>query len=318
MSTVVSRSPSTMRDATRPGAAPKSGSRRTWRHTLTGWGFVLPACVVIVGLTIFPAIWSAWLSTQKTDFIVKGTNVGAENYRTMVDDPRVWQAVRTTFVYTALFVPSATILGLLLALALNQKVKGNTFYRACIFVPYVASAAATGILASFVFNKDFGLANDLLHAAGLNRQPFFQDPTQALWLLVIISLWGSVGFNVVVYLAALQDIPGDIIEAAKVDGAYRWATFRHVVAPSLAPVTVFQVVWSTIISLQFFELIVTTTNGGPVGKTSSLVFLLYEVGFLKSHRYGYGAAIAISLAVVTLLLALLMSLYSRRRKVKAF
>jgi multiple sugar transport system permease protein len=296
--------------------APRSASRHSWRQTLTGWGFVLPACVVIVGLTIFPSIWSAWLSTQKTDFIVKGTNVGAENYRTLVADPRVWQAVRTTLLYTALFVPSATIVGLLIALALNQRLRGNTFYRTCIFVPFVASAAATGILASFVFNKDFGIANDLLHSAGLEKQPFFQDPTQALWLLVIISLWGSVGFNVVVYLAALQDISGDIVEAAKVDGAYRWATFRHVVAPSLTPVTVFQLVWGTITSLQFFELIVTTTNGGPVGKTSTLVFFLYEVGFLKSHRYGYGAAIAVSLAVVTLTIALFMMLYSRTRKVK--
>lgn len=285
---------------------------------LTGWGFVLPASSVIIGLTIFPALWAGWLSTQKTDFIVKGRSVGAQNYRTMLDDPKVWQAVRTTLLYTVMFVPASIVVGLAIALALNQRVRGKAFYRTCIFVPFVASAAATGILATFVFNKDFGIANDILHAVGIGKQPFFQDPRQALVLLVIMSLWGSVGFNVVVYLAALQDIAGDVIEAAKVDGARRWSTFRHVVMPSLAPVTVFEVVWGVISSLQFFDLIVTTTNGGPVGKTNSIVFLLYEVVFVKSHKYGYGAAVAVSLAVVTLIIACGMFVYSRKRSVQGF
>lgn len=288
------------------------------RRTLTGWGFIAPAAVVIIGLTIFPAVWAAWLSTQKTDFIVKGRGVGLDNYRTMVDDPRVWQAVKNTLFYTVMFVPSSMIFGLLLALALNQPLKMKGFYRTCIFVPFVASAAATGILATFVFNKDFGIANDVLDAVGVDRQPFFQSPSQAMILLVLISLWGSVGFNVVVYLAALQDIQGDVIEAAKVDGAYRWSIFRHVVLPSLTPVNVFAAVWGVVNSLQFFDLIITTTNGGPVGKTNSVVFLLFQVAFLKAHKYGYGAAIAVSLAVVSLLIALVMVAYSKRTGRSAF
>jgi multiple sugar transport system permease protein len=288
------------------------------RRTLTGWGFIAPAASVIIGLTIFPAIWAAWLSTQKTDFIVPGKNVGAQNYRTMIDDPRVWQAVRNTLFYAAMFVPASMVLGLLIALALNQPVRMKSFYRTCIFVPFVASAAATGILATFVFNKDFGIANDVLDAVGVDRQPFFQSPTQAMILLVVVSLWGSVGFNVVVFLAALQNIPGDVIEAAKVDGAYRWATFRHVIAPTLTPVAVFEAVWGVITALQFFDLIITTTNGGPVGKTNSVVFLLFQVAFLKAHKYGYGAAIAVSLSVVTLLAALVMVVYSRRTGRAAF
>ncbi len=291
----------------------RTGRRRSWRTTLTGWGFVLPASFVIIGLTIFPSIWAAWLSTQKTDFIVPGKSVGLKNYRDMLDDPKVWQAVWNTLKYTAMFVPSSIVLGLLIALALNQKVRMKGFYRTCIFVPFVASAAATGILATFVFNKDFGIANDLLQAVGIDRQPLFQDADQAWVILVIVSLWGSIGFNVVVYLAALQDIPGDVIEAAKVDGAYRMSTFRHVVLPAIAPVTVFEVVWGVISALQFFELIVTTTNGNPVGKTNSIVFLLYSVVFMKTHKYGYGAAIAVSLAVATLVIAAGMLIYSRRR-----
>jgi multiple sugar transport system permease protein len=289
-------------------AVPRSGRKRSLRETLTGWGFVAPASLVIIGLTIFPAMWAAWLSTQKTDFIVPSKTVGARNFRTMLDDDRVWQAAKNTLVYTALYVPASIIFGLLIALALNQKVRFKGFYRTCIFVPFVASAAATGILATFVFNKDFGIA----------KQPFFQDPKQAMVLLVIVSLWGAVGFNVVVYLAALQDIPGDVMEAAKVDGAYRWAAFRHVVLPALKPVTVFEIVWGVINALQFFDLIITTTNGGPVGKTQSIVFLLYQVAFVKTHQYGYGAAIAVVLAVVSMFIAIAMLFYARRKKLEAF
>lgn len=285
---------------------------------MSGWGFVAPASVVIIGLTIFPAMWAAWLSTRKADFIVPSTGVGGRNYRALLDDPRVWQAARNTLLYTALYVPTSIVFGLLIALALNQKVRFKGFYRTCIFVPFVASAAATGILATFVFNKDFGIANDILKAVDVAEQPFFQDPRQAMVLLVVVSLWGSVGFNVVVYLAALQNIPGDVLEAAKADGAYRWAAFRHVVLPALKPVTLFEVVWGVINALQFFDLIITTTNGGPVGKTQSIVFLLYQVAFVKTHRYGYGAAIAVVLAVVSMFIAAAMLVYARRRRLEAF
>ena len=291
----------------------KTRSRLRVRRTLSGWAFAAPATVIILGLSIFPTIWAGWLSTQKTDFIVPARFVGADNYRAMLDDPRVAAAVKNTLVFTALYVPLAVGLGLLIAMALNQRIRMNGFYRTAIFVPYVASTAATGILATFVFNKDFGIANDVLRWLGLPEQPFFQDPKQATVLLVLVFLWGTIGLNVVIYLAALQDIPRDVLEAARIDGAGRWATLRHVVLPALLPVTIFQVVWSLITALQFFDLLITTTNGGPAGKTNSIVFLIYEVAFKRTHQYGYGAAIAVTLSVVSLLLAALMYLKLRRR-----
>jgi multiple sugar transport system permease protein len=294
-------------------ATPRRRSRSRLRRNLTGWAFIAPAALIILGLSIFPTIWATWLSTQKTDFIVPGKNVGLDNYRALLDDPRVWEAVKTTLLFTAMYVPLSVGLGLAIAIALNQKIRLNGFYRTGIFVPYVASAAATGILATFVFNREYGIANDLLAMIGISEQPFFQDPDQALILLVIVFLWGSIGLNIVIYLAALQDIPRDVIEAAKVDGAHRWSILRHVTLPALVPVTIFEIVWSLITALQFFDLLVTTTNGGPAGKTNSIVFLLYEVAFKRTHRYGYGAAIAVSLAVVCLLLAGLMAFRVRRR-----
>lgn len=291
----------------------KSRSRRRLRRDLVGWAFATPATLVILGLTIFPAIWAVWLSTQKTDFITPARSVGLENYQRMLDDPKVAQAAKTTLLFTLMYVPVAVGLGLAIALALNQRLALRGFYRTGIFIPYVTSAAATGILATFVFNSEYGIANDLLTSVGLSEQPFFKSGTQALILLVIVFLWGTIGLNIVIYLAALQDVPTDVVEAARVDGAGRWATFRHVIMPALLPVTIFQVIWSLITALQFFDLLVTTTEGGPAGKTNTIVYLLYEIAFQRTHRYGYGAAIAVTLSVVSLALTAVLFVRMRRR-----
>ena len=160
-------------------------------------------------------------------------------------------------------MPASILLGILLAVALNRKIRFIGFYRTCIFVPFVASAAATGILANFVFNPEFGLVNNLLRVLGLPQQGFLEDPDQAMVVIVVMSLWEQLGFTVVVYLAALQDVPKDLVEAA---GRRRLPlqVFRHVTMPQLAPVTVFVAIWQTITALQLFDLVYTTTRGGPL------------------------------------------------------
>src|SRR5262249_33646524 len=158
-------------------------------------------------------------------------------------------------------------------------------------VPFVASAAATGILANFVFDPDFGLANNVLRVLGIPKQGFLQDPNQAMLVLVVISLWGSIGFNVVVYLAALQDLSPDLLDAAAVDGARSHQRFWYVVMPELRPVTVFTAVWQTITGLQLFDLVYTTTKGQPLDSTVTIVYYLYRQAFDEFH-FGYGSAIA--------------------------
>jgi multiple sugar transport system permease protein len=209
------------------------------------------------------------------------------------------------------------LIGLLVAIALSQKIRLTTFYRTCIFVPFVASAAATGILASYVFNPQFGSANEVLRRFGLPPQLFLESPNQVLLVLCVIALWGEIGFTAVVYLAALQDVPQDLIEAATVDGASRWQVFRHVTLPQLRPVTVFTVIWQTISALQIFDLVYTTTRGGPLGASETVVYYVYELAF-QTQRYGYGSAVAYGLFAVTMLLTIGMVIYSRRAKVEAF
>jgi multiple sugar transport system permease protein len=307
--------------AARPPARERRGQRgrrgRAARRTLTGWSFIGPATVVVVGLSLFPAVWAFFISLTKWNGIAPAVNVGLRNYQRMATDPDLSAAAGHTALLTLLYVPSSTLLGLLTAVALNQRIRLVGFYRTCIFVPYVASAAATGILASYIFNPQFGAVNDILRRTHLPTQQFLESPTQALYVMVVIALWGSIGFTAVIYLAALQDIPQELVEAAVVDGAGRWRVFLAVTLPQVRPVTVFTVVWQTITALQMFDLIYTSTRGGPMGATQTVVYYIYELAF-QTQRLGYGAAVAYLLFAVTLALTGLVVWYSRRRGSEVF
>jgi multiple sugar transport system permease protein len=304
---------------TRQGVAPRLRGRRarSVRRSLTGWAFAGPATLIVVGLSIFPAVWAFFISRTKSNGIAPAVDIGWRNYQRIAEDPDAIAAAQHTLVLTALFVPGSILLGVLLAVALNQKIRFIAFYRTCIFVPYVASAAATGILASFVFNPQFGAANEVLRRLGLPAQQFLESPREALLVIVLVALWGEVGFTTVIYLAALQDIPRELVEAAVVDGAGRWRVFRHITIPELRPVTVFATIWQTITAMQLFDLIFTTTRGGPLNSTQTVVYYIYELAF-QTQRLGYGAAMAYLLFAATLILTVIVISYNRRRGSEAF
>ncbi|MFI5934606.1 carbohydrate ABC transporter permease [Actinoplanes sp. NPDC051494] len=304
---------------TQHGAPPRPRGRRgrALRRNLTGWGFAGPATLLVIGLSIFPAVWAFFISRTKWNGIAPATGIGWRNYERIVQDPDAGAAAQHTLTLTVLFVPGSILLGILIAVALNQKIRLIGFYRTCIFVPYVASAAATGILASFVFNPQFGAANEVLRRLGLPAQGFLESSGQALLVICLIALWGEVGFCAVVYLAALQDIPKELVEAATVDGASRFRVFLHITLPELRPVTVFTAIWQTITAMQLFDLIYTTTRGGPMNSTQTVVYYIYELAF-QTQRLGYGAALAYLLFAVTMLLTLLVFWYNRRNGTEAF
>jgi multiple sugar transport system permease protein len=302
------------------GVAKRSRSarrRRSLRQNLEGWGFVGPALVVIVGLSIFPAVWAFFLSLQEWDGFSEPVDVGLDNYATMVSDPDLQSALVHTVIYTALFVPSSIFLGLFLAVALNRRIRFVGIYRTAIFVPFVASAAATGILTTYLFNPQFGLLNQLLTTVGLPAQGWLEDPNQAMVVITIMSLWGQAAFTTVIYLAALQDIPVELVEAARIDGATTWQSFWHVTFPQLTPVTVFATIWQIIQAIQLFDLVYTTTRGGPLGATETIVYFLWNAAF-KQLQFGYGSAVAYGLFAVTLLITIAVVVYSRRSSTKAF
>jgi multiple sugar transport system permease protein len=295
-----------------PTAPPRTFAQRLLGENPTAWAFVLPATVIIVGLAIVPIGWSLLLSFNSADLIAPATWVGLSNYDALLDDPALRDAIRHTVIYTGLFVPISIALGLLLALGLNRKIRLIGFYRTAILAPFIASVAAQGVLFSFIFDQRFGVANALLETVGLPTQGFLGDPDQALFVIVLIGIWGGIGFPLVIYLAALQDVPRDLVDAAAVDGSRRWATFWHVIMPQLLPVTVFLLAWQTLLSLQLFDLVYATTRGGPLDATVVIVYYIYTQAFVLFNA-GYAAAVAYVVAAFLLLLVGAQLLYSRFR-----
>ncbi|KAA2267008.1 sugar ABC transporter permease [Solihabitans fulvus] len=286
--------------------------RRLLGEHPSGWGLVLPASVLILGLNIGPMVWAFLLSLRHDDLLAPSKWVGLANYRRLAEDPVFRAAIGHTLNYTALFVPLSIAIGLGIAMMLNQPVRFAGFYRTCVFVPFVVSAAAEGALFSFVFDPHYGVANAALARVGIGPQGFFQDPRQAMATLVAISLWGGIGLCVVVLLAALQDVPTHLVEAARLDGAGRRAVFRHVTLPAITPVLVFLLVWQTLQALQLFELVYTTTNGGPLRATTVVVFYVYQQAF-QQFDAGYGAAVAYVVAVAVFGLAVARLVLRRMR-----
>ena len=289
----------------------RAAKRRARGEGATGWAFVSPSVVLILGLGVVPVVWSLLLSFQVNDLVSPSQWVGLANYQALVKDPAFGSAVAHTLIYTALYVPLSVVAGLAIAIALERKIAFIGLYRTLVFVPFVVSAAAQGVLFSFVLDPEFGVANSLLLKVGLPAQGFFSDPGQALYLLVAISLWSGTGFCVIVYLAGLQGVSTDLVEAARIDGAGRWDVLRHVTLPALTPVTIFLLLFQTINALQVFDLVFVTTKGGPLGSTTVIVYFIWEKAF-KTFTAGYSAAAAYTLAVALLVIGVALQLYRKR------
>jgi len=274
-----------------------------------GWLFILPAVILIVVFGIIPIVWGLILSFQKAGLISPEREwVGFENYARIASDPKARQAAINTIYYTALFVPISILASLFVAHALNRKLALVRFYRLAVFIPVVTSTIATGIMFLWLFDQNYGLANWLLGKIGLGPFGFFEEPNQAMIALVIMTVWGWLGFDTIIYLAALQGVPQELTEAAAIDGAGRWSSFWRVTWPMLGPATLLLVVWSTISALQLFDEVFFVTKGGPLGRTSVVVFYVYRLAFEQGlgglSLAGYAAAIAYLLFLVILGLTL--------------
>jgi multiple sugar transport system permease protein len=279
---------------------------------VAGWLFVLPATVLIGLFGIVPIGWALLLSFQHNDLLTAPAWIGLGNYRQLVHDPVFRDSIRRTLVYTGLFVPLSVGGALAVALLLHADIRFSRLYRTSVFVPVATSTVATGIIFNWLLEPTYGIANFLLGKVGLGPFGFFQDPDQALYAIVAMTVWGWLGFDVIIYLAALQGIPQDVLEAAQLDGAGRWATFRHVILPLLSPATLFLIVWSTINALQVFDEIYVTTRGGPLEATTVIVYYLYNQAFELFHA-GYAAAVAMVLFGVTLVFSLVQLWIGNRR-----
>jgi multiple sugar transport system permease protein len=276
-----------------------------------GWALAFPAVFLIVLFGVVPIIWSALISFQRTNLLSPPEWIGLANYKALAKDPLFRQSIVHTTIYTALFVPLSITGGLLTAVALNRKVRGIRWYRTAVFVPVVVSTIATVIIFLWLFDPTYGVIGWLLSKLGFGPVGFLESSGGALYSIVGLTVWGWIGFDVIIYLAALQGIPPELVEAAEIDGAGTWGIFRNITVPLLGPVTLFLVIWSSINALQLFDEVYLATRGGPGTSTFVVVFYLYDLAFNQGVA-GYAAAIAYVLFVAILILTAVQLLVGRR------
>ena len=296
----------------RPGRSRVAARRVTASEHFTGWGFVTPGVAIILLFGAVPIVWSAVMSFQRSDLLHPSTPfVGLRNYREMVHDPVVTQAIMHTLVYTALFVPGTMVVGLFLAVAMNRKIRLLWLYRTAAYATMAISTISEALVFIWLFDPSYGIVNYFLSLLGIPQQPFLNSPSEALYVIVIMTIWGWTGFAVVIYLAALQGVPQTLIEAAAIDGAGPWRTFRKVTLPLLSPASLFLAVWLTINALQLFDEVYLSTMGGPLNATTVLVYYLYEQAFVN-FNFGYASAIAYVLFLIILVVTAIQFRVGRR------
>ena len=278
----------------------------------TGWAFVTPGVVIILLFGAVPIVWSAVMSFQRNNLLSPSTPfVGLANYRQMARDPVVAQAIQHTLVYTALFVPGAMIVGLFLAVAMNRQIRFISVYRTAAFATMAISTISEAIVFIWLFDPSYGVVNYFLSRVGVPQQQFLNSPSEALFVIAAMTIWGWTGFAVVIYLAALQAIPQSLLEAAAFDGAGPWRTCRRITLPLLSPASLFLAVWLTINALQLFDEVYLSTQGGPLNATTVLVYYLYNQAF-QQFNFGYASAIAYFLFLVIIVITAIQFRVGRR------
>jgi multiple sugar transport system permease protein len=277
-----------------------------------GWAFVTPATVLIGIFGLLPILWSLLLSFQKSDLLTPETPwVGLDNYRQIPGDPTFRLAIQHTIVYTAMFVPATMFVGLLIAVALNRKVRGISIYRTAAYVTMAVSTINEAIIFMWLFEPSFGIVNATLNAVGLPQGQWLSSPEQALYVIVAMTVWGWTGFAVVIYLAALQGVPQELQEAAAIDGAKPVTIFRTITLPLLSPAALFLAVWLSINALQLFDEVYLTTRGGPLHATTVIVYYLFDQAF-QQFDAGYAAALAYVLFMVILVITFIQFRLGKR------
>jgi len=274
-------------------------TRARWRKA--GWVlfFLAPSAVPLLLFTVAPMVSSVWVSLNRWNLISPMEWVGFDNYRSLLTDPQTHTVFLHTLVYCVGYLPLVFAGGLGLALALNQRLAGRSFFRAAYFLPVVTSWVVVALVWKWLLNPTNGLVNTLLGAVGLPQPGWWTDPTWALPAVILSSAWKDLGFVMVIMLAGLQAIPGDILEAATADGANAWQRFWRITLPLLSPSTFFVVVISLINGFQVFDQVYVMTGGGPSGSSQVVVGQVYDLTF----RYGRaGEASALSWILFSVIL----------------
>lgn len=267
--------------------------------------FLAPYFVLLFIFKILPIFANFYYSFREIEVQTAGTFSGLENYKMLFQDPLFYKVLKNTFTYLLYVGPVNIIFGFLLALLLNQKLKGTTFSRAVIFVPYILMTTLVGITFRYILDGNNGILNHYLSFLGIEPVFWLTKTSTAMLGIAVASIWWTIGYNTVIYLAALQDVPRDLIEAASIDGANRFQRLVRIIIPYVKNTTFFVVLTTVIYSMQVFGQVYVMTSGGPNYSTLTFVQYLYIKAF-REFKLGYAAAIGVILFIIILLLSVVI------------
>ena len=298
------------------GSDPKTARfamSRVARDTLTGYAFALPFLILYAIFTLYPIVRGFWISLHKWELV--GTNIefiGFSNYLRLVDDKLFWSSLEHTIFFVILSGPVLVVLGLLFALMLNRPIRGMGLFRTLYYLPNILSVAVVGLIFARLFAPDArGLINAILIQFGGEAIPWTLDTNLAMPVIALTTVWWTVGFNTLVFLAGLQGIDESLYDAAKVDGANRWQLFRHITIPSLRRPMTFVMVLQVIASFQIFGQVDVITSGGPSGATRTIVYYIYERSF-DFWQLGYGSSMAFVLFIILFIASIIQLRFQER------
>ncbi|MDF2904951.1 MAG: sugar transporter permease [Herbinix sp.] len=285
--------------------------RRIGRNVLNEWKWayimIAPTMIGLFVLNIIPIIQTIYLSFFKSGAFGKGNiYVGFDNYIKMFSEAQTWYAVRNTIVYTCLVVPLTMIIALMIAVILNNKIKGKGIYRTIYFIPMVAAPAAVTMVWNWLYNYNFGFINHILINIGLDKVKWTENPRISLSSIAVIGIWSLIGYCMVILLAGLQEIPRDFYEASNLDGASPINQFFNITLPLVSPTLFFVAVTSIITAMQVFDVIYMMIDvANPAyNSTVSLVYLFYNNSFKYTNK-GYGSAVVVLLLAIIMLITVI-------------
>ncbi|MEV4480949.1 sugar ABC transporter permease [Micromonospora coxensis] len=311
--------------AARTDAPPPAGGKRPRSATargsrLTPYLFLAPYLLLFLGFGLLPILFGVWLSVHQWDLqLPHRPFVGLDNYKDLFDSESAiygdwWSSVRATAIFTVFSVPLLVAVPLGLALLLNRSFPGRTFFRAVYFAPYVLGVAVIGLLWRFLLDANLGLVNRLLGLVGLpSDTPWVTDVPWAWVSLVGVTVWWTSGFNAVIYLAGLQDIPPELYEAAQMDGAGAWDRFRNVTLPGLRPVLLFVLTTTILASANVFGQSFLITQGAPGEQTRTVVWRIVDEG-LRDNDAGRAAAMSVVFALALIMISIVNFRFLRYRE----
>jgi ABC-type sugar transport system permease subunit len=292
----------------------RAGARYRRRRSSTAYLFLLPYFIPFVAFLLVPVFWALWLSFHQGGLLDEAKFVGLDNWREIADDSELTDSIKNTAIYAVEAIFLVFVLALFLALLLNRYRKGSNVFKLALYVPLLAPAVLVGLVWQFVTNYDFGLFNVILTNLGVDRVNIFGDGTTALLTIVLAEVWRGLGFWTLYFLASLQSVPEELLDAAKVDGAKGVQRFRRVTIPLLRPMLLFAVVIAIIANFQVFDTVYVLTQGGPYQSTSTLVWYIWKNLFnFQQTGHAYAAAV-ILLGIILALTAISFWLLGTKRR----